>query len=258
VQVRIASHGEDGVGAAFLLPDGLDPQLWKALVDNVDAQPESEHVTFIIRLVRTILFLCRLCPTGSQDMIQSLAKGLDESRTESAIRIALSAEELLARDSDGDMKSAHPEIVASILRDGSWTSDELLPQLWTGLLASSCTVDGMDQSNRPFIELLVQVTANQARIFVAGCRGARATHADNSVHEMTITPEEILRITGISDFYRNATDVSYLFSFGLLKKVFDFTSYLPKDSIDITPSSLGLELFDRCRGDLLLNGSDLR
>ena len=60
VQVRIVVHGEDGVGAAFLLPEGLDPQLWEALVDNVDARPETEHMAFIFRLVRTILFLCRI------------------------------------------------------------------------------------------------------------------------------------------------------------------------------------------------------
>jgi len=33
----------------------------------------------------------------------------------------------------------------------------------------------------------------------------------------------------------------------LIEKVFDFTSYVPKDSFDITPSRLGLEMYERCK-----------
>src|SRR5580692_12938298 len=29
MQVRVARHGEDGMGLAFLLPDGLDRELWE-------------------------------------------------------------------------------------------------------------------------------------------------------------------------------------------------------------------------------------
>jgi hypothetical protein len=258
LQVRIVVHGQDGVGATFLLPEGLDPQLWEAVVDHMDLQPEPEHVAFIFRLVRTILFLCRLCPTGSLDMIQSLGKGLDASRTETALQIALNAEKLLARDTTGNTNRCHPQILASILKDGSWTNDEVLRQLWAGLLVSSCTADGSDESNSKFVELLVQVTVNQSRIFVSGCRNAKSANGNISTHEIVITPEEIMGITGVTDFYRNATDVSYLFQFGLLKKEFDFSTYTPKDLIDITPSSLGLELFDLCQGHRLQASSALR
>lgn len=254
VQVRIVAHGQGGVGASFLLPEGLDPQLWEAVVDHMDVEPEPEHVAFIFRLVRTILFVCRLCPTGSQEVIQNLGKGLDASRTETAIQIALGAEKLLARDSSGNTNRCHPHIVASILKDGSWTNDGILRQLWSGLLASSCTPDGTDESNFTFVELLVQVTINQSRIFVTACRDAKSANGETTSKEVVITPEEIMGITGVTDFYRNATDVSYLFQFGLVKKEFDFTSYTPKDLVDITPSSLGLKLFDLCRGDLLPAG----
>jgi hypothetical protein len=257
VQVRIVVQDENGVGAAFLLPEGLDPELWEALVDHVDAESETEHVAFIFRLVRTILFLCRLCPNDSQAVIQSLAKGLDSSRTESAIQIALGAEELLAGEANGEMKRAHPQIVAELLKNGSWANDELSRRLWTGLLASSCTADGKDESNRRFIELLVEVTANQARIFLAGCREAKKATANTSSRVIIVTPEEIIAITGVSDLYRNATDASYLFNFGLFENVFDFTSYLPKNGIDITPSRLGLELFDLCQGHRLLSSNSL-
>ena len=251
VQARVASHGEDGVGLGFVLPTGLDSDLWEVLVKNADTQKETEHTLFVFRLVRTVLFLCRLCPSGAQEAIHLLGGELDGFRTLSAIEIALKAEKLLAGEPDAGSMHAHPQIVASILRDGSWSNDDLTQQLWAGLLASSCTVEGTDESNRDFVELLVQVTATQARILVAGCRKAKELTLGiegEPLKEIIITPDEMIQITGNYDLYRNATDVAYLFNFGLLKKVFDFTTYLPKDSFNITPSSLGLGLFKNCRG----------
>ena len=250
IQVRVASHGEDGVGLGFVLPAGLDPGLWEQLVRNADIQTETEHISSIFRLVRTILFLCRLCSSEAQDAIHLLGGELDGSRTRSAVEIALRAEKLLCSEPDSDRKHAHPKIVTSILRDGSWSNDDLMQQLWAGLLFSSCTVEGTDESNHSFVELLVQVTTTQGRILVAGCRKARDLMSGvkgELLREVIITPEEMIQISGTYDLYRSATDVAYLFNSGLLEKVFDFTSYLPKNSFNITPSSLGLELFRLCR-----------
>jgi hypothetical protein len=250
IQTRVASHGEDGVGLGFVLPPGLDPGLWELLVTNADIQTETDHISSIFRLVRTILFLCRLCSSADQNPFHLLGGELDEFRTRSAVEIALRAEKQLSGEPGADRKRAHPQIVANILRDGSWTNDDLMQQLWAGLLTSSCTVEGTDESNHSFAELLVHVTPTQGRILAAGCRKARSLMAGvegRLVKEIIITPEEMIQITGIYDLYRNATDVAYMFNSGLLEKVFDFTSYLPKSSFNITPSKLSLELFRLCR-----------
>ncbi|HEV2484944.1 MAG TPA: PilZ domain-containing protein [Terracidiphilus sp.] len=254
VQARVATHGEDGVGLAFVLPTDLDSTLWEALVDHADAQPETEHIAYLFRLVRTILFLSRLCPSGAQEAIQSLGNELDASRTRSAMKIALRAEELLAEQPDAGLMHAHPRIVASILREASWSNDDLLNQLWAGLLASTCAVEETDESYHAFAELLVQISAAQARIFVAGCRRAREMMSELEKApsgQIIITPEEMTKITGTSDFFRNAAEISSLFHLGLLEKVVNLTSYIPKDTINITPSHLGLELYGRCRGHAL-------
>jgi hypothetical protein len=251
VQARVASYGKDGVGLGFVLPKGLNKNFWDVVIRNADARPETEEVSFLFRVVRTILFVCRLCPSITPDDIQALGKELDEARTRSAIEIALKAEMLLAQEPDADDMHAHPQIVASILRNGSWSGDNSMQQLWAGLLVSSCTAEGTNESNRDFIELLVQVTETQARILVAGCK--RATESMSGLEgerskEIIITPEEMIQISGMYDAYRIATEVSYLFNFGLLEKVFDFTTYTSKEKFDITPSKLGLELFKVCRG----------
>jgi hypothetical protein len=58
----------------------------------------------------------------------------------------------------------------------------------------------------------------------------------------------MIDLTGIHDLARNATDVSYLFNLGMIQKVFNFTSYLPIESFDITPSKMGLEVYQHCHG----------
>ena len=66
---------------------------------------------------------------------------------------------------------------------------------------------------------------------------------------MILSPDEMVRLNGVSDLGRNATDLAHLFNLGLMKKLFDFTSYHEIDSFDITPSPLGLELCRHCQGE---------
>jgi hypothetical protein len=250
VRARVASYGEDGVGLGFVLPDDLNSHLWEVLVSHADAQPETEDISFLFRVVRIILFLHRLCPSAAKDIAQSLGKELDDARTRSGIEIALRAEKLLADQPDADHLRIHPQILKSILKHGSWSNDDLVQQLWAGLLASSCTVEGTDESNHDLVELLVHITETQARILVAACSKVRRSMSGvegEPVSEIIITPEEMTQITGIYDRYRLATEASYLFNFGLIERAFDFTTYIPKDSFHITPTSLGLELLKACK-----------
>jgi hypothetical protein len=55
-------------------------------------------------------------------------------------------------------------------------------------------------------------------------------------------------VTRQSDL-RNATDVGLLFNLGVIQKPFNFSSYRDIESFDITPRSLGQELFKHCQGD---------
>jgi hypothetical protein len=146
---------------------------------------------------------------------------------------------------------AHPHLVASILKHGSW-ADDFTRQLWAGLLVTSCTVEGTDESNNEFIELIINLTRHQSLIFIGACVRALEIMAGAEYPPSTrivLSPEEMIRLTDMYDISRIATDVAYLFNSGIIDKVFDFTSYMPMDNFDITPSRLGLELYKRCKGD---------
>jgi hypothetical protein len=250
VQARVVRHVEDGIGLSFVLPAGLDPNLWEVLLRNAVVLTDPKDILYTLRMLRTVLFLCQLCHAEAHQAILLLGGELDQPRTENAMEIAHSAEKLLASEPDAERMRAHPHLVASILKNGSW-ADDLTRQLWAGLLATSCTAEGTDESNSVFVDLLVNVTHTQSRIFVAACIKALELMSGTEYPPSTriiLTPEQMIRLTGMYDASRIATDIAYLFNSGIIEKNFDFSSYLPLESFDITPARLGLELFERCKG----------
>jgi hypothetical protein len=254
VQARVIRHGEDGMGLSFVLPTGLDLSLWGVLIRNAVVMPEQKDVLFMFRMLRTILFLCRICQAAASEAILLFGGELSGPRTENALEIALGAELLLGFEPHADRMRADPQLVASILRNGSWADDDLIKRLWKGLMTSSCTLEGTDQSNKDFVDALFNITPAQGLIFVAGCQ--RVMELTPKIGDLPSTriilgPEEITRITDMTDRSRIATNLSYLYNLGLIESNYDFTSYVPAQSFDITPSRLGLKLFNQCKGSFL-------
>ena len=108
-------------------------------------------------------------------------------------------------------------------------------------------------SNRQFVDLLVNVTPTQALIFVLACNKAMAVMSETEDRPSTrilFTPEEMKQLTGKTDLTRVATDIAYLFHSGLVDRNFDFTSYIPTENFDITPARLGIDFYRKCQGHL--------
>lgn len=251
VHARVAREGEDGIGLSFVLPAGMNTDLWGVLVRNIVLLTDREQVAEMFHNLRTILFLCQICQAEAEEAIHLLGGQLDAERTANVVRIAIAAEHQLNADPGFDSMRADPKLVATILRDGSWAPDDLTLQLWTGLLVSSCSTDSPDGTNQVLAELLVQFTATQAKIFKLACERTliRADASGNPTSgSVVLTPKEMVELTGVHDLFRNATDLAYLFNLGLIDKVFDFTSYHDADQFDVSPTLLGIELYKHCHG----------
>jgi hypothetical protein len=251
VHARVVREGEDGVGLSFELPPGLHTDLWEVLVRNIVVLTVKDQIAQMFRTLRTFLFMCRICGSEAEEAIVLLGGALDSERTENLIKIALDAESLLASEPNADRMRARPKLVANILREGSWAPDDLTRKQWTGLLASSCSADAPDDSNQIFVNLLVHVTPVQARMLSHACGRAIGSAPDagkSPGDAIVLNAEEMVELTGVHDLTRNATDVAYLFNLGLIQNLYNFTSYLPAESFDITPTSLGLELYKHCHG----------
>lgn len=254
VQARVASHGEDGVGLAFILPQELDPSLWEHVIENTDALTVTEKTQSIFRMVRAVLFLYRLCGSRAKEPISVLTGELDELRTKSMLAIALMAEAVLVADPDADKMHAHPQTVATILEEGSWENDSLKQRLWAGLLVSSCNLEGTTELKKDLIELITQLTPNQVHIFVEACRRAsdQTPGPDGKLAEpVIVSPEDMVRATGTHDLYRSAADVAYLHSYSLVENSFDSATYAPKNSFEVTPTPFGMQVYDACKGHLI-------
>jgi len=251
VQARVARYAPDGIGLEFVLPEGLDPNIWTALLTGAIVLEGPKDALYRLKVLRTVLFLSRLCHAEAREAILLLGGELDQQRTARALEIAHRAEELLESEPDADKMRADPQLIKNILRHGSW-SDGLTEQLWAGLLATSCTADGKDESNQAFSDMVVNISNTQCRIFISACKKAmelKTGTEDSAATRVTFTPKQMVRLSGMVDVGRIGTDVAYLFNAGILEKNFDFTSYIPAESFDITPTPLGLELYTRCKGD---------
>lgn len=252
IQARAVRQDETGVGFAFVPPSGLDPKLWEVFVRGLAVLTDPVQVAHVFRTLRTVLFLCRLCPSGAEEAILLLDGHLDRDRALAVFEFASSVENRLLADPDADRFRAHPKLVANLLRESAWAPDELTTELWKGLFISSCSVDEPDDSNQIFVDLLIHVTAHQARILNHACGrilSSARTPGGPASGSVILSADEMVRLNGVSDLGRNATDLAHLFNLGLIKNLFDFTSYREIDRFDITPSLLGLELYRHCQGE---------
>lgn len=257
VHARVARQGDDGIGLSFVLPPGMDTNLWAVLVRNIVVLTDQSQIAQMFRTLRAILFLCRICGSEAEEAILLLGGHLDADRTAAVVKIAISAENLLASEPDADRMRAHPKLVASILREGSWSwsVDEVVMQLWVGLLVSSCSLDAPDDSNQLLVNLLIHMTPNHAKILIHGCKRELDSdrEGENSPSaSIILNMEEMVALTGQPDITRNATTVAHLFYLGMIPKNFNFTSYLFEENIEsfnITPTRLALTLFKHCHGN---------
>ncbi len=139
--------------------------------------------------------------------------------------------------------------MAQIIEQGSWIEQDDLQEMWGGLLASSCTLDGEDDSNLTFVDLLARLTISQARVFDYVCANAEKSLSTGGWlmgTPLQINVEDLLRTAGISDIHRLDRELDHLETLGL----FAFGSGFYPDSTVATlaPSALGLQMYARCHG----------
>lgn len=123
---------------------------------------------------------------------------------------------------------AHPRLVSGILEEGSWIEDPIVQDLWGGLLSSSCTENGDDDSNLVFINLLSELTKLQARLLKYSCENAPKSAAPNGLiqaEEIIVSLDALTEITGETDIHRLDREMDHLREVGLIHGGFD--SYSP-------------------------------
>ncbi len=95
VQAKAVRSDKEGIGVAFLMGEDSDLRLWESPLKAAEDQTEPEDILSEFRAAAAISFLRRKCPGGAKEIRELLRGRLSNYRLESAIEIALHAEEML-------------------------------------------------------------------------------------------------------------------------------------------------------------------
>lgn len=252
VQAKAIRRDRQGVGIEFLMPrGGAELRLWQSAIKSAVPQTEPEDVVREFRLAAALAFIQRLSPCATDQVRVLMRRGLSNFRLESAIEIALHAEELLAFERDGERSQTDPAVVLRILEDGSWAESVWIQHYWAGLLATACASGESAQSHLKLVSLLSQLTTIQARIFSGSCQLADKTvdqNGDVLVHPLTCSSAKLVQIADTHDRVHIERDIQHLTELGLIEKSVKWKFFSLLDQAVITPTALSLELYVRCHG----------
>ena len=251
IQAKAVRWSNEGIGLSFVLPEGMELRLWKSELESPAEQTEPEEILREFRVARALGFLHRICPSAWQQIDLLFREGLSNVRIASAVEIALYAEKMIEREPNSDKLHAPSILVMRIISDGSWAEIDDNLKLWAGLLATSCTMRGEDESNLSFVEIMSQLANIHTRIFIAACTQAKKTVSGPdsiTAQPVTCTAEELARIAGAHDLVKIDRNLTQLCDLGLLAERAKTRFFSYNEDASITPTTLGLQMYKICQG----------
>ena len=253
LKTKAVRWGADGVGLAFDLLDVSDLRLWDSPLKSDPAHTEPEDILREFRLAEALAFLRRIVPGSSGELRKLFREALSNYRVSAAVEIALKAQMILEGKNYGDEVLQAPEQLAyGILESGSWAEEDWIRQMWAGLLASSCTSGGLDNSNLVLVNRLSQLTPVHFRILTAACNRANKIVSGfgwTYAMQAGCTVDEVLKITGHRDRLRIERDVDHLVELGLLERRSRSPLYAAEGDSTIIPTRIGQKLCANCEGN---------
>lgn len=216
--------------------------------DNKEVKKTSDSTELVTKasIEGASAFLSRICLPAAEEFGLLLKDKVSAWRANNAIKIAYEAKKILEKYNRIDVIS-HPKIIYSTIENGSWAEDDFMQGLWAGLLASSCTKDGKDESNHILISLLSQLVRSQVRLISYICTTCKTYKSPAGwiySDDLHINQDKVVEITGIADLHQLDRELDHLRSLGLINGGFDIHS----PQADVTPTSLCLQLYVRSQG----------
>lgn len=198
-------------------------------------------------------FLSRICLPAAEEFGLLLRDQVSAWRARNAVSIARKAEEKV-KHWGGTSATAHPRLAFTAIESGSWHDDEVFQEMWGGLLASSCSAEGKDDSNTVFMALLSQLTSCQVRLLNYACENSVKYCSQGGwplAHDVKATIPKLTEVSGVDDFHRLDRELDHLRSLNLIGSSElgggGFGPHSPNEA-DIAPTSLALHLYVRCQG----------
>lgn len=217
-------------------------------MDVFGVRPLSEAISHVTKasVDGAAAFLSRICLPAAEELGLMLQDKVRAWRSNNAASILMVAERKLGADCDP--VAVHPRMVYTAMENGSWTDCKLLHEMWGGVLASSATVDGQDDSNLIYTTILAQLTSSQAKVLAYACETVEKEISPPGLifpkGILVVGPDELLKISGASDLHVLDVELDRLRSLELIVHGFSKGSV----DADITPTALALNMYVRCQG----------
>jgi hypothetical protein len=172
LRARSARWGEDGVGLSFTLPKDVNFDLWESVLESAADHREAIDILGPLRMAESSAFLTRICPSKAEEIRRLIRGGLGNLRVVNAVEIALKAESMVDHEPDSELMRANTQIVFRVIEDGSWADEDWIKQLWSGLLATSCSADGREKTDTTLVDRFAQLEPVHVRICKEVCSKA--------------------------------------------------------------------------------------
>jgi hypothetical protein len=201
-------------------------------------------------------FLSKVCMPGLEEAGGMIRDRMSYYRQCQALKLAQKWEAKM-KELGTEGNHAPPRLIETGLERGSLVDSEELCDMWAGLLASSCTADGVDDSNILFMSLLDQLTIVEAKILAYACEHALMKVTPDGLPfalELDVDLGTLMGFTGVDDLHRLDRELDHLRALDLLRGGgFDLSEWTvnttPKVA-HLTPSTLAMHLYVRCQGSL--------
>jgi hypothetical protein len=144
---------------------------------------------------------------------------------------------------------AHPRVALAIIENGSLNDDDEIQNLWAGLFASSCIDSEQTDENLIFVDLLKQLTNNEAKILKYACEKTRKIIHKNGLvtaERFYCQCDELISLTGNRNIHSIDRQLDHLRSLELIVGGFDAQDQ--NLIADISPTDLALNLYVRSQG----------
>ena len=197
-------------------------------------------------------FLRAVCLPGLEELGYLFQDKVRMWRLNNILRMLTKAEGKMDFDGRQLNLTANPRVGISIIDGCSEVDNEELQDLWAGLFVSSCTPDGLDDSNMNFVDLLRRMSSVEARIIDFACRNCRKILYSNGLilaENLIISFEELTKIAQTDNVFRLDCELDHMRSIELLAQGDSFYTGGGFDAMDehlsanVTPTALALNLY---------------
>lgn len=191
--------------------------------------------------------LAKICYPVADELGEEFAVRVGNWRKRNSLKILERADQKYNELGLNSRYVVHPRLAHKIMEDGSWSEDDDLLMMWSGLLISSCSDKKLDDSNLLFINILSQLTSVQVRILNYVCENTDPKLSSAGwVHgsSITIKTEDLKKISEENDVHRLDREMDSLRSMELIQGGFPVEG---KDAV-IEPTGICLQLFVRSKG----------